>query len=593
MADGLIVQKRRGAVLVLSLNRPPVNALNAALMDALAAALRAAVADADVQAIVLAAEGPQFSAGLDVSELGRVSGAGLPRLTDMIETLSKPVVACLHGNALGGATELALACHARVAHEGARLGLPEISLGLLPVAGSTQRLPRLVGAPIALKLLLDGMPMSAVEALAMGLLDAVVDTDPVARAVALAETLAAGPWGRTADRRDGMRDGVAYQSAITEARKRIEGWRLPAPAAAVDCVEAALLLPFDMGVGFEQSHAETLADSPEAAGLRHAFFAEKRALFLGPPLSGIAPPNLSSLCVLGCSGPAADVVRQALGIGLRVRLVGADRANLTEALKTIAARQEALVAAGQLSPAAREADWARLTGVLATDGADAADLVLTAPDAPRMADLPGPVVALGGRGALVLHPAPSAGGLAELSVTPGVPVEHQAAALAFARRLGWKVMVHGPGAPLDQRLRHVLSRAIAVLESQGHARASIAAALAAFGLGAGARVKLPPAPDGANDVLAFCMAALMNEGARILSEGGARRPSDIDAAALLSGLFPRWEGGPMYQADLIGLMALRADLRRRTDTAPQIFTPAPILDQLISEGRTLADLNRG
>ncbi len=593
MADGLIVQKRRGAVLVLSLNRPPVNALNAALMDALAAALRAAVADADVQAIVLGAEGPQFSAGLDVSELGRVSGAGLPRLTDMIETLSKPVVACLHGNSLGGATELALACHARVAHEGARLGLPEISLGLLPVAGSTQRLPRLVGAPIALKLLLDGMPMSAVEALAMGLLDAVVDTDPVARAVALAETLAAGPWGRTADRRDGMRDAVAYQSAITEARKRIEGWRLPAPAAAVDCVEAALLLPFDMGVGFEQSHAETLADSPEAAGLRHAFFAEKRALFLGPPLSGIAPPNLSSLCVLGCSGPAADVVRQALGIGLRVRLVGADRANLTEALKTIAARQEALVAAGQLSPAAREADWARLTGVLATDGADAADLVLTAPDAPRMADLPGPVVALGGRGALVLHPAPSAGGLAELSVTPGVPVEHQAAALAFARRLGWKVMVHGPGAPLDQRLRHVLSRAIAVLESQGHARASIAAALAAFGLGAGARVKLPPAPDGANDVLAFCMAALMNEGARILSEGGARRPSDIDAAALLSGLFPLWQGGPMYQADLIGLMALRADLRRRTDTAPQIFTPAPILDQLISEGRTLADLNRG
>lgn len=593
MADGLIVQKRRGAVLVLSLNRPPVNALNAALMDALAAALRAAVADADVQAIVLGAEGPQFSAGLDVSELGRVSGAGLPRLTDRIETLSKPVVACLHGNALGGATELALACHARVAHEGARLGLPEISLGLLPVAGSTQRLPRLVGAPIALKLLLDGMPMSAVEALAMGLLDAVVDTDPVARAVALAETLAAGPWGRTADRRDGMRDAVAYQSAITEARKRIEGWRLPAPAAAVDCVEAALLLPFDMGVGFEQSHAETLADSPEAAGLRHAFFAEKRALFLGQPLSGIAPPNLSSLCVLGCSGPAADVVRQALGIGLRVRLVGADRANLTEALKTIAARQEALVAADQLSPAAREADWARLTGVLATDGADAADLVLTAPDAPRMADLPGPVVALGGRGALVLHPAPSAGGLAELSVTPGVPVEHQATALAFARRLGWKVMVHGPGAPLDQRLRHVLSRAIAVLESQGHARASIAAALAAFGLGAGARVKLPPAPDGANDVLAFCMAALMNEGARILSEGGARRPSDIDAAALLSGLFPRWEGGPMYQADLIGLMALRADLRRRTDTAPQIFTPAPILDQLISEGRTLADLNRG
>jgi 3-hydroxyacyl-CoA dehydrogenase len=172
---------------------------------------------------------------------------------------------------------------------------------------------------------------------------------------------------------------------------------------------------------------------------------------------------------------------------------------------------------------------------------------------------------------------------------------HQALALGFARRLGWKVLVQGPGAPIDQRLRAALARSITFLEGQGHERATIASALAAFGLGAGMRPKLPPAPKGAGlaDILPFCLAALMNEGAKILSEGGARRPSDIDAAALLSGLFPRWEGGPMYQADRMGLMALRANLRTRAETAPRLFAPAPVLDTLISEGKTFADLNRG
>ena len=105
-------------------------------------------------------------------------------------------------------------------------------------------------------------------------------------------------------------------------------------------------------------------------------------------------------------------------------------------------------------------------------------------------------------------------------------------------------------------------------------------------------MRLPEPPAGAAEVLAFCLAALMNEGARMVGEGVARRPSDVDAAALLSGLFPRWEGGPMYRADQTGLMALRADLRARAATHPQLFTPAPVIDQLIAEGRLFAVLNR-
>lgn len=592
-SEGLVKQTMRGSALLISLSRAPVNALNAPLLNALIDALDQAACNPAVAAIVLTAEGGHFSAGSDVSELGRVQGAGLPRVVQKIEASAKPVVAAVHGNCLGGGFELALACHGRVAQNGARLGLPEIALGLLPVAGSSQRLPRLVGAPIALNMLIEGVPVTAVEALAMGILDAVVEKAPVDRAVALAEELAKRPLVKTSDRRDGMRDAVAYQSAVAEARKKVEGWRLPAAAAAVDCVEAALLLPLDMGCGFEQSHAETLAESPEAAGLRHAFLAERRALFPPPELNSIAPPKLASVVALGTTGLMPDVVRQALSAGLKLRLVASNRPELTEALKTIAARQEAMVAAGQLTPSARDGDWARLTGVLAEEGAGEADLVLAAADAPKLASLPGPVVHLGGRGGLVLHPAPAAGGLCEISVNPGVPVEHQSAALAFARRLNWKPLFQGPGAPIDQRLRLILSRAIAVLEGQGHLRQNIASALASFGLGAGARARLPSAPDGADHVLEFCMAALMNEGARILSEGAARRPSDIDAAAVISGLFPRWEGGPMFAADQLGTMALRARLRHLAETSPQVFTPAPILDQLISEGRNFAALNQG
>lgn len=592
--DGLIGRQVRDGVLVLSLNRPPVNALNAALLSALSLALTVGADDPAILAIVLAAEGAHFSPGLDGGELGRVQGAALPKVTAQIEVMAKPVVACLTGNCLGAAAELVLACHGRVAQEAARIGFPEVALGLLPVAGSTQRLPRLVGAPMALHLLIGGLPIRAVEALAMGLLDAVVDGKPLPRALELAQDLAAKPLVKTADRGDGMRDAIAYQSAIATARKTHDGWRLPAPAALISCVEAAHLLPFELGLGFEQTQAEAVADSPEAAGLRHAFLAERRAMLPPLGLSSAGPaPALSAVTVLGTAGRAPEVVQMALGAGLRVRLIAEDRGDLGAALSKIAARQEALVAEGRLSAPAREADWARLVGGLASDAAEPADLVLAAPDAPPLAAAPGPILALGGPGPISLYPAPVAGGLAQLAIAPGVPVPHQALGLAFGRKLGWKMIVQGAGAAIDQRLRLALSRAIAALEESGRAeRPRIAAALASYGLGAGMRPKLPLAAEGASDLREFCLAALMNEAARIVSESVARRPSDVDAAALLSGLFPRWEGGPMFQADRIGAMALRADLRQRAKSHPQIFTPAAVFDLLLADGQTFADLNR-
>lgn len=603
--ERLIGQDQRGALCLLRLAHPPLNALSRPLLAALSAVLTKAEADPSVLAVVLAAEGPQFSAGIEARDLGLVENGPLHPVVTQIEAMTKPVVAALQGNVLGGSLELALACHGRVAHAGARLGFPEIALGLLPVAGGGQRLARLVGAPVSLHMLLEGTGLSAGKALAMGLVDDVADdvvegaAGPLARAEALAAKLSQLPVTPSLARRDGLRDPIAYQSAVTEARKRLAGTALPAPHAVVDCVEAALLLPAAQGLAFEAAQSEAMAESPEASALRHAFMAERRALALPaalatPEASGDRPA-LARVTLLGTGGPVPEVVLQALSAGLALRLIGPDRAALAAVLQHVAARQEAMVAEGRLSAAAREADWARLVAVLPTEPEAPADLVLVTPDAPRIARLPGPALALGGLGPVVLHPGLAVGALAMLAITPDAAVEPQIAAVTLARRLGWKLLLQGKGAGMDQRLRLALSRAVADLEAEGTTRAQVLSALAAQGMAA-----LRPKAAGditaqtdteAEGIVEFCRAALMSEGLRLLEEKVAHRPSDIDAAALLSRLMPRWQGGPMFQADLIGLMALRADLRTRTQTHAQLFTPPAIIDRLIAQGQRLSDLN--
>jgi 3-hydroxyacyl-CoA dehydrogenase len=601
--ERLIGQDQRGALRILSLARPPLNALNRPLLNALSSALAEAEADPVVKAVVLAAEGPHFSAGIDARELGLVGDGPLQPLVVQIDAMTKPVVAALQGNALGGGLELALACHGRVAQEGARLGFPEIALGLLPVAGGTQRLVRLVGAPVALQILLEGRALTAVEALAMGLVDDVVEgaerAAVLARAEALAVQLAAQPLTPSLERRDGLRDPLAYQSAVTEARKRLAGTVLPAPLAVVDCVEAALLLPTEQGLAFEATQSEAMAESPEALALRHAFMAERRALALPTALAPNAAsnrPQLARITLMGTGGPVPEVALQALCAGLAVRLVGPDRAALSAVLQHVAARQEAMVAEGRLNPSTREADWARLVAVLPNDAEAPADLVLVAPEAPRLSSLPRPALALGGLGPVVLHPGLEGGALATLAVAPDAAVDPQIGGADFARRLGWKLVVQGPGAAMDQRLRQALARAVTALEAEGQTRAQVQTALAAQGM-VGLRPEIGTAERAtaradAEAIVEFCMAALMAEGLRLVEAGVARRPSDIDAAAHLSRLMPRWQGGPMFQADQIGLMSLRADLRKRAQSHPELFTPPTIIDTLIGQGQRLSDLNR-
>jgi 3-hydroxyacyl-CoA dehydrogenase len=577
-------------VLVLRLDHPPVNALMQAVRAGVAAGLDLAETSPDIVAVVLTGTGAYFSAGADIAELGaRSLRPDLAGLCLRIENFSKPVVAAMQGDALGGGVELALAAQFRIALAGVALALPEVKLGILPGAGGTQRLPRLIGAEQALRLLLGGARFPAAEALALGLLDLVVEDKLIDAAVTAATRLARGDWSglRAGQRRDGMRDAVVFQDSIRRAKAGLTGV-LPAPARIVDCVEASTLLPYDQGLAYERAAFDDLVATPEAQALRHVFQVERRAV-----LRAAALVPLAHVAILGANGVSVDVVCAALAAGLRVTLVEPMREHLVQAVGKVAAQQELAVAEGRLAAEARDADWARFQAVLSAETAAGADLLLRATEAgawPQGVPCP-PVVGLGAAGEVALFPPLHRGGLAEVTARAARPTTAQDLALAFARRLGWRVVLTGPGGPIGRRLRATLAAVIAWLEAQGVARAAIAAALSGFGLGVPRRQAQTPAE--AREVVPLCLAALANQGAKLLAEGVALRPGDIDAVAVAQGLLPRWQGGPMFQADRRGLMVLRATLRQHKDSAPQLFAPAALLDDLIAEGRVFADLNRG
>jgi 3-hydroxyacyl-CoA dehydrogenase len=353
---------RQGAVAILVIDAPPVNALGVAVRAGLAEGLSAALDDSAIGAIVLRAEGRIFSAGADIREFGKHAPAGvppLPTLCNLIEMSPKPVIAAVQGAALGGGMELVLAAHVRLAGPEARFGLPEVALGLMPGAGGTQRTPRLIGAEAALRLMLTGRPVNAEQAQAMGLVDAVLPEALVESAVVLAAEMAAEgrPPRPTRERREGLADFTAYQAAIVASRNQTSG-RLPAPGRIVDCVEAAMLLPFDQGLAFERAAFEELVAGPESAGLRSAFLAERRASSFAEARAATRPVERVGIVGLGPAG--VQLAAAATTQGLAVTVLEADEASLAAGLGRLADLQESAVAVGEMRASARDAAWNRL-----------------------------------------------------------------------------------------------------------------------------------------------------------------------------------------------------------------------------------------
>ncbi len=319
--------ERRGEVAVLEVDHPPVNALSQAVRQGLVAGIERAEADDAVKAVVVAARGRTFMAGADIREFGRPPQPPfLPDVVERIEASPKPVVAAIHGTALGGGLEIAMGCHYRIAVRSARLGLPEVTLGLIPGAEGTQRLPRLVGVPTALEMIVSGQPVSAPRACEIGLVDRLSEEDLVADAVRFAEELAAqgGSPRRTRDlpvRTDDLPDDF-FETFEKKMHKRIRGQF--APTRAIAAVRASIELPFDEGVKRERELFMECMAHPQSAALRHAFFAEREAARIPDLPPDVAPRGIARVGVVGGGTMGSGIATACIKAGLPVIMIERD-----------------------------------------------------------------------------------------------------------------------------------------------------------------------------------------------------------------------------------------------------------------------------
>ena len=377
--------ERRGPVAVVRLVNPPVNGLGSAVRAGLETAFNQLLPDDSVAGIVLVGDGRMFSAGADIREFGRTPPAGVPNLPELIDWLeesSKPVVAAIHGVAAGGGLELALGCHYRIAAPKTRLGLPEVTLGILPGAGGTQRLPRIAGVEAALELIVSGRLVSEREALKLGIVDAVAEGDVLAAAVAKAAELAAAgaPPRRSSERDEGLAaahtDPGLFDRFRKSMAKRARG--MNAPYACVRCIEAAVRLPFAEGRQFEHQEFRKLVDAVEAQAMRHAFFAEREVAKIPDLPDGTPTRPVATAGVIGCGTMGGGIAMVFANAGIPVTVVESDAGALDAGLEKIRANYQATVDKGRLAQGAMDERMALIAGATEFDAVSDADIVVEA-----------------------------------------------------------------------------------------------------------------------------------------------------------------------------------------------------------------------
>jgi len=370
-----------GAVAVVTVNSPPVNALSANVRTGIAEAVQKAGADAAVKAIVIHCAGRTFIAGADITEFGKPpKGVPLGEVNAILEGSAKPVVAAIHGTALGGGLELALSCHYRVAVPSARLGLPEVKLGLVPGAGGTQRLPRLVGVERALEVIAFGEPMKASEAASHGLVDAVVgEASLLADAVAFAAKLVAdaAPLKKVRDRTDKLSADPAVFAAFRKANaRRFRGFE--APEACIQCVEAAVTMPFDEGLKYERDTIMRLMVGTQSLAQRYVFFAERQAAKI-PDVPETTPTRkVEKVGIIGAGTMGGGIAMNFVNVGIPVTIVETKQEALDRGLGVIRKNYENTAKRGRLSMADVETRMGRFTPSLDLAALADCDLIIEA-----------------------------------------------------------------------------------------------------------------------------------------------------------------------------------------------------------------------
>ena len=369
----LVTLRRDGNIGVITLDNPPVNAFGAqARMQVLSALLRAG-GDPAIEAIVLRCAGRTFIAGADINEFGKSpQSPTFPEVISAFESCAKPVVAVLHGNALGGGLEVALGCHYRIAVPGTRMGLPEMKLGIIPGAGGTQRLPRLIGVEKGLAMILSGGPIRAEQAEAAGLIDAIVG-DNGAAAIAFAQKIAGiRPLPRARDKTDKIAPFVANPALLDEIAapylKRAKG--LKAPAGVVDAFRGLLTLDFDAALARERAIFVALRDGEQSKALRHVFFAERAAAKVDLP-EGVKPGKVARAAIIGAGTMGGGIAMCFVNAGIPVTLIEVSAEALQRGLDAIKKNYAGTVARGGLAQEEMDHRVALIT--TATDMAAVAD----------------------------------------------------------------------------------------------------------------------------------------------------------------------------------------------------------------------------
>ena len=696
-----VARNLHGNVLVVSIDHPPVNALSVDVRQGLVEAIDAAQADPAVAAVLIVGAGRNFIAGADIREFGKPPLPPLlPTVCNRIEACTKPVVAALHGAALGGGLEIALAAHYRLAVRGAKLGLPEVQLGLLPGAGGTQRTPRLIGAVPALDLMLSGRHVRAEEALSLGLIDRLGGTDDVlGEGLAYARELLAAKAGvrptRAATALAGAQieaSRVAIEAARKETAARSRG--LFSPMKIIEAVEGALTLPFDEGLALERKLFVECLESPQRAGLVHAFFAE-REVAKAPETKAATARAVATIGIVGGGTMGAGIAVAVLDAGLPVTMIERDDEALARGRGHIERVYDGLAAKGRIKPEAKVAALARFSGSTSYDALAHVDLVIEAvfedmavkkavfAELDRVCK-PGAVLATNTSyldideianvtsrptdviGLHFFSPA-NVMKLLEIVVPARVSADVVATAFELAKALR-KVPVRAGVCDgfIGNRLLAVYRTAADYLMEDGASPYQIDRAMREFGypmgpyqvvdlaggdIGWAARKRRAPTRDPRmryveiadrlcergwfgqktgrgfylyepgsrsgkpdpeveaiveaerlrvgvaarsftdEEIVRRLMCAVINEAANVVREGIALRPLDVDVALIYGYGFPRYRGGPMKYADMLGLPNVLAELERLSQEDAFFWRPSPLIVELVARGADFSSLN--
>jgi 3-hydroxyacyl-CoA dehydrogenase len=373
--------EKRGEVGIIWVNNPPVNAISVGVRAAIIDGVAKLAQDSEIKIGVLACEGRTFMAGADITEFGKPPlSPGLHEAINAVESSVKPIVAAIHGTAFGGGLEVALGCHYRVAIASAKVGLPEVKLGLLPGAGGTQRLPRLIGIEAALGIIVSGDPVPATQAAKAGVIDKIIEGELLEGALDYARGLAAGKAPLRKVRDLTVDTGKIPAGFFDEARKRVakEKKNLFAPQRIVDALEGAATLPFDKGMARERELFLKCAQNSQSKALQHVFFAERKAANVPNLDKNVAKRDIKSVAIIGAGTMGGGIAMNFLNVGVPVTLLEMKQDALDRGVAVIRKNYDNTAAKGKLTLEQVQQRMGLLKPTLSYDDLRDADLVIEA-----------------------------------------------------------------------------------------------------------------------------------------------------------------------------------------------------------------------